>query len=204
MIECDATLVVSEVVTTLVVSDDGSTIVPTEVVEEIHVVEEPNDNIVVDDYEVVFEVTEAMSINQYFSGNPSNVKADTHEPSGPSDVSFELTHEPKGDFSLFLNGVRINSYYTFEDKLVTYTGSIPLSSTDTLTAVYIVDESVDTGTSVSYRDTATEWANLNPILMLNMIGLETDTAKIKIGDGVTAWNALPYIRSEINWHSTQW
>jgi len=100
--------------------------------------------------------------------------------------------------------VRINSYYTFEDKLVTYTGSIPLSSTDTLTAVYIVDESVDTGTSVSYRDTATEWANLNPILMLNMIGLETDTAKIKIGDGVTAWNALPYIRSEINWHSTQW
>ena len=32
----------------------------------------------------------------------------------------------------------------------------------------------------------------NPVLADGEIGVETDTDKIKIGDGVTAWNSLPY------------
>jgi hypothetical protein len=42
------------------------------------------------------------------------------------------------------------------------------------------------------RDTATNWTNINPILAQGEIGEETDTKKIKIGDGITDWNNLDY------------
>lgn len=42
------------------------------------------------------------------------------------------------------------------------------------------------------RDTSTRWDNINPILSLGEPGLETDTGKIKYGDGTTTWNLLPY------------
>lgn len=32
----------------------------------------------------------------------------------------------------------------------------------------------------------------NPILQLGEVGYETDTNKLKVGDGVTKWNSLPY------------
>lgn len=41
-------------------------------------------------------------------------------------------------------------------------------------------------------DTAANWTSNNPTLALREPGVETDTAKIKIGDGVTAWASLPY------------
>lgn len=41
-------------------------------------------------------------------------------------------------------------------------------------------------------DTAANWTTNNPILALREPGVETDTSKIKIGDGVTAWASLPY------------
>lgn len=40
--------------------------------------------------------------------------------------------------------------------------------------------------------TAAQWTSTNPVLNLNEFGWETNTNKGKIGDGVTAWNALPY------------
>lgn len=42
------------------------------------------------------------------------------------------------------------------------------------------------------RDTAANWTTVNPILAEGEIGLETDTNKIKFGDGTTAWNSLSY------------
>lgn len=33
------------------------------------------------------------------------------------------------------------------------------------------------------RDTSVRWSSINPILMEGEIGLETDTHKMKIGDG---------------------
>lgn len=41
-------------------------------------------------------------------------------------------------------------------------------------------------------DTAANWTSNNPVLALREPGVETDTSKIKIGDGVTAWASLPY------------
>lgn len=41
-------------------------------------------------------------------------------------------------------------------------------------------------------DTAQNWTDVNPVLLLNEEGRETDTGRIKYGDGVTAWNDLPY------------
>jgi hypothetical protein len=42
------------------------------------------------------------------------------------------------------------------------------------------------------RGTAAEWTSANPTLLSGEQGLETDTGKTKIGDGVTAWNSLGY------------
>ena len=41
-------------------------------------------------------------------------------------------------------------------------------------------------------DTAANWASINPTLLANELGLETDTKKIKLGTGAAAWNSLAY------------
>ena len=43
------------------------------------------------------------------------------------------------------------------------------------------------------RDTAANWTSINPTLGSGEPALETDTRRQKIGDGSTAWTALPYI-----------
>lgn len=42
------------------------------------------------------------------------------------------------------------------------------------------------------RDTAANWTANNPTLAAGELGLETDTAKFKMGNGSTAWNSLAY------------
>ena len=42
------------------------------------------------------------------------------------------------------------------------------------------------------RGVAAEWAAVNPILAEGELGTELDTNLFKIGDGVTAWDVLPY------------
>jgi hypothetical protein len=42
------------------------------------------------------------------------------------------------------------------------------------------------------RDAAADWASVNPVLALGEPGVETDTLKVKVGDGVTEWNSLGY------------
>ena len=42
------------------------------------------------------------------------------------------------------------------------------------------------------RDTASNWTSADPTLANGEQGYETDTGKMKIGDGVTAWTSLSY------------
>lgn len=42
------------------------------------------------------------------------------------------------------------------------------------------------------RGTASQWTSANPTLAAGEWGYETDTNKVKIGDGSTAWNSLGY------------
>ena len=42
------------------------------------------------------------------------------------------------------------------------------------------------------RDLAANWTSENPTLASGELGIETDTSKIKVGDGVTAWTSLSY------------
>lgn len=48
------------------------------------------------------------------------------------------------------------------------------------------------------RDTSTNWRTNNPLLYQGESGLETDTGNVKMGDGLSRWNALPYMASYIN------
>lgn len=42
------------------------------------------------------------------------------------------------------------------------------------------------------RDTAARWTTSNPILGDGEQGYETDTKKMKIGNGTSTWTQLPY------------
>ena len=42
------------------------------------------------------------------------------------------------------------------------------------------------------RDTAADWTAANTVLALGEPGVETDTLKLKVGDGTTAWTSLAY------------
>jgi hypothetical protein len=52
--------------------------------------------------------------------------------------------------------------------------------------------SVLIGTIQFRRDTAANWLLANPVLLDHEFGYETDTEKVKKGDGVTAWSLLDY------------
>ena len=46
------------------------------------------------------------------------------------------------------------------------------------------------------RGTAARWAEVNPILEQGEPGFVYDTNQLKIGDGLTHWNDLPFIGKE--------
>ena len=52
------------------------------------------------------------------------------------------------------------------------------------------------------RDTAANWVSANPTLTAGELGYETDTYKIKLGTGSTAWNSLPYIQIALGTDTT--
>ncbi len=47
------------------------------------------------------------------------------------------------------------------------------------------------------RNTAAGWAALNPILRDGEAGYDKTANGLKVGDGVTAWNALPYLAAVV-------
>lgn len=48
------------------------------------------------------------------------------------------------------------------------------------------------------RDTQANWASANPVLAQGEPGFETDTNNLKVGDGTSHWNALPYYAPTIS------
>ncbi len=42
------------------------------------------------------------------------------------------------------------------------------------------------------RDTAANWVAANPVLLAGEVGVELDTNRMKLGNGVAVWNALDY------------
>jgi hypothetical protein len=42
------------------------------------------------------------------------------------------------------------------------------------------------------NDTEANWEAADPILAIGEMGIETDTDKFKIGNGIDTWNDLPY------------
>ena len=48
------------------------------------------------------------------------------------------------------------------------------------------------------RDTAANWTSTNPTLAAGEMGFETDTGKLKIGTGSTAWTVLEYFTTVVD------
>jgi len=47
------------------------------------------------------------------------------------------------------------------------------------------------------NDTAANWKAANPVLLKGEIGIEIDTRKLKIGDGISAWTGLKYVSDDL-------
>lgn len=60
------------------------------------------------------------------------------------------------------------------------------------------------------RGTAAQWTSANTVLSDGELGLEQDTASLKVGDGTTAWNSLAYLtmgnvgEQLVTWTGTNW
>lgn len=46
-------------------------------------------------------------------------------------------------------------------------------------------------------DTAENWTSKNTVLLKNELGYDSTTNRIKFGNGVTAWNDLPYVAPDV-------
>lgn len=60
--------------------------------------------------------------------------------------------------------------------------------------VFVIDEKQ--GKSYNRIDTAASWQSVNPVLGAGEFGVEKlsgGKCNLKVGDGVTAWNNLPYL-----------
>lgn len=47
------------------------------------------------------------------------------------------------------------------------------------------------------NDTSSNWTLINPLLAQGEIGVELDTDRIKIGNGIDRWNNRPYTNSSV-------
>lgn len=47
------------------------------------------------------------------------------------------------------------------------------------------------------NDTAANWKAANPVLLKGEIGIEIDTRKLKIGDGISVWTGLKYVSDNV-------
>lgn len=47
------------------------------------------------------------------------------------------------------------------------------------------------------RDTSANWSSQNPILSEGEIGVDTTINRMKVGDGTTTWNNLPYVDTQV-------
>lgn len=47
------------------------------------------------------------------------------------------------------------------------------------------------------NDTAENWSAANPVLLKGEVGIEINTRKIKVGDGISTWENLKYISDDI-------
>jgi hypothetical protein len=52
------------------------------------------------------------------------------------------------------------------------------------------------------NDITANWAFTNPILALGEFGYDSDLKQIKVGDGVTVWNSLPFFMVQISCDTT--
>lgn len=52
------------------------------------------------------------------------------------------------------------------------------------------------------KDTAGYWEIVDPVLAAGEPGFETDTSKLKIGNGTDSWNDLPYVSADLNNYAT--
>jgi hypothetical protein len=48
------------------------------------------------------------------------------------------------------------------------------------------------------NDTAANWQSANPLLAQGEIGVELDTGRMKIGNGIDNWNSRPYADKATN------
>jgi hypothetical protein len=84
------------------------------------------------------------------------------------------------------------SAYRTQLNLVDSQGNLIAVLPQTISAQIIDFVTAVRGQIAPVRNTAANFTSTNPTLENGRMGIETNTGKIKIGDGSTAWNSLSY------------
>lgn len=89
--------------------------------------------------------------------------------------------------------------YNKDNELNDETGRFKKMETSVLSNILNggnVGEESDSNVTFSFKKGSTEdWTNTNPILEVGEPGFEEDTGMMKIGDGETPWEDLPYLQT---------
>jgi len=128
-------------------------------------------------------------------------------------VGFKINHGSVSDFNdAVINKVGANNIArtalaqsllgksTADDmrKLINAREDKTLTSSDLSDFTTAVNNLITTAMAkiTPVRNTASTFNTNNPVLNNGQIGIETDTNRIKIGDGKTAWKSLSYVKVE--------
>lgn len=110
----------------------------------------------------------------------------------PGTVAFTLPEGYRPEFAMRFIGSGLTGDAVARIK-VAANGDVTINSSGT-------SAEVDGGTPATRqsmiqfrRGTAAAWTSANPVLANGEPGFESDTNKLKIGDGTTAWTSLAYI-----------
>ena len=104
--------------------------------------------------------------------------------------------------SFSINGLSFDTNYVFRVAARNASG---LGEYSTQSQPVIVTRSSAPVTSLAFnetnnvrirlrRDTYSAWTGINPTLALGEVAYETDTYKLKVGDGINNWTGLPYVK----------
>ncbi len=96
-----------------------------------------------------------------------------------------------------------------------YSSSTPATNDGDLALIYTVGSNCgklkyDNGSPIEFfldraradTRTSSSWSSTNPVLVSGEIGIESDTLKMKVGNGHSSWNNLSYLKGESTENTT--
>jgi hypothetical protein len=174
-------------------------------------------NIIIDYVDLVYKASlPSAPINPAASGSDSSAYLSWFEPldnGGDNVIYYAIKYTdtttnisntittPSSGTNFFLSNLTNDNAYVYRVAAVNNVGTGTYSTESNI----FIPEKIPLLSALNYnsanytrirlrRDTSANWSDIDPILALGEAGFETDTRYLKVGNNVSPWNNLDYIR----------